>query len=334
LSHPNLKDVNSNKVEIGYSLMSEEHRPNDLVHYAQLAEQSGFTFATISDHFHPWTSQEGNSPFVWATIGGIAVATKKLRLGTAVTCPTMRIHPAIIAQAAATAASMLPDRFFLGVGTGENLNEHILGSIWPPIEIRRDMLEEAVEIIRELWKGKNTSYYGNFFVVENAKIYTLPPNPVPIYVAAEGPKMARVAGRIGDGLISTTPEGSFVRTFKKEAGEDDLPLYCQGTVCYAEDEASAKRIVYKQWPIVGIRGGLNWELPTPKLIEAAASILSEQQATKGVACGPDVTKHVEVIKKYLDAGFRKVAIHNIGPNQEEFFKFYKEKVIPQVLSTK
>jgi G6PDH family F420-dependent oxidoreductase len=330
LPHPKLDGIAPDEVEIGYSLMSEEHRPNELVHYAQIAEQSGFTFATISDHFHPWTSQEGNSPFVWATIGGIAVATKKLRLGTAVTCPTMRIHPAIIAQAAATAASMMPDRFFLGVGTGENLNEHILGSIWPSFEIRSSMLEEALEVIRELWKGKNTNYYGNFFVVENAKIYTLPENPVPIYVAAEGPKMARIAGRIGDGLISTTPNSSFIKTFREEAGEDDLPLYCQATVCYAEDEATAKQIVHKQWPIVGIPGELGRELPTPKFFEQAATLVTEDQATEGVACGPDVAKHVETIKKYLDAGFKKVSIHNVGPNQEEFFRFYQEKVLPEL----
>jgi G6PDH family F420-dependent oxidoreductase len=310
--------------------MSEEHRPNDLVRYAQLAEQSGFTFATISDHFHPWTSQEGNSPFVWATIGGIAVATKKLRLGTAVTCPIMRIHPAIVAQAAATAASMMPDRFFLGVGTGENLNEHIVGSNWPSFEVRSAMLEEAIDVIRELWKGKNTNYYGNFYVVENAKIYTLTENPVPIYVAAEGPKMASIAGEIGDGLISTTPDRSFIKSFKEKAGEENLPLCCQATVCYAQDEASAKRISHKQWPITGLPGNLTRELATPRLFEQAASLVTEEQATENVACGSDPKRHLEVIKTLLDAGFKKVSIHNIGPDQEEFFRFYKENILPEL----
>lgn len=324
-----MKGVNPDEVEIGYSLMSEEHRPNDLVHFAQLAEEAGFTFATISDHYHPWTNYEGNSPFVWATIGGIAHATKKLRVGTAVTCPTMRIHPAIIAQAAATAASMMPDRFFLGVGTGENLNEHILGSIWPPHEIRSDMLVEAVEVIRELWKGKTTSYYGDFYVVQNAKIYTLPENPVPIYVAAEGPKMAKTAGQIGDGLISTTPNGDFIKTFQEQAGES-LPLCSQATACYASTEDEGKKIVHKVWPIVGIPGELDRELPTPKFFEQTATLLTEDQATEGVACGNDPEKHLEAIKIYLDAGFKKVSVHNVGPNQEEFFKFYKERVIPKI----
>jgi G6PDH family F420-dependent oxidoreductase len=331
LSHIKMKDVDPDEVELGYSLMSEEHRPIDLVHYAQLAEDAGFTFATISDHYHPWTNEEGNSPFVWATIGGIAHATKKIRLGTAVTCPTMRIHPAIIAQAAATAASMMPDRFFLGVGTGENLNEHILGSIWPPHEIRSDMLVEAVEVIRELWKGKTTSYYGDFYVVQNARIYTLPENPVPIYVAAEGPKMAKTAGEIGDGLISTTPNGDFIKAFKEQAGES-LPLCSQATACYAASEAEGKKIVHKVWPIVGIPGELDRELPTPKFFEQAASLLTEDQATEGVACGNDPEKHLAAIKTYLDAGFRKVSVHNVGPNQEEFFRFYKEKIIPKIKS--
>jgi coenzyme F420-dependent glucose-6-phosphate dehydrogenase len=330
LVHVKQKNVDAGQVEIGYSLMSEEHRPNDLVHFAQLAEEAGFTFATISDHYHPWISQTGNSPFVWSVIGGVAHATKTLRLGTAVTCPTMRIHPAIIAQAAATAASMMPDRFFLGVGTGENLNEHILGSIWPPHEIRSAMLEEALEVIRKLWKGKNTSYYGNFYVVENAQIYTLPENPVPIIIAAEGPKTARIAGRLGDGLMSTTPDHSFIEAFKEEAGEDELPLYCQATVCYAQDEAVAKKTAYKQWPTSGLPGSLAWELPTPRFFEHAVSIVTEEQATKNMACGADPKRHLEIIKTYLDAGFKKIAIHNIGPRQEEFFRFYKEKIIPEI----
>jgi coenzyme F420-dependent glucose-6-phosphate dehydrogenase len=244
----------------------------------------------------------------------------------------MRIHPAIIAQAAATAASMMPDRFFLGLGTGENLNEHILGSVWPPHEIRSSMLEEAIDVIRELWSGKNTSYYGSYYVVEKAKIYTLPKNPIPIVVAAEGPKMARKAGEIGDGLMSTTPDKSFIAAFRKESEGEDLPLYCQATACYAKDEAQARKIAVKQWPITGLPGELTRELPTPKFFEQASTLVTEEAATKDVACGNDPERHLKAIKTFLDAGFRKVSIHNIGPNQEEFFKFYKEKVIPQVKS--
>jgi len=333
MAHVKLGNVDSKKIEIGYSLMSEEHMPDKLVEYAQLAEQSGFTFATISDHYHPWLDLQGQSPFVWSTIGAISQVTKTLRLGTAVTCPTMRIHPAIIAQAAATSAALMPDRFFLGVGTGENLNEHILGAFWPPHEIRSYMLEEALEVIRELWGGKNTSYYGNFYVVENARIYTLPEKPIPIYVAVEGPKMAALAGKIGDGLISTTPDGLFIEKFRSEGENDDLPCYCQVTVCYGEDEAKARQIALKQWPIPAIPGELDRELPTPKFFEVTAALVTEEKLVEQVACGPDPKKHMEAIQKYLDAGFKKVSVHNIGPNQEGFFKFYKEKIFPQLLES-
>ena len=188
--------------EIGYALSSEEHTPGDLVKNARRAEEAGFTFALISDHFHPWIDHQGHSPFVWGVIGGISQATQKLRLGTGVTCPTVRIHPAILSQAAATAAAMMPGRFFFGVGSGENLNEHILGDHWPPADIRLDMLEEAIEIIRRLWQGDQVSYWGNYYVVENARIYTLPEELPPIMVAAVGANAIELAGRLGDGLIS------------------------------------------------------------------------------------------------------------------------------------
>jgi G6PDH family F420-dependent oxidoreductase len=172
-------------VEIGYALSSEEHAPNDLICQAHQAEEAGFTFALISDHYHPWISRQGQSPFVWSVIGGIAQATQHLRLGTGVTCPTTRIHPAIIAQAAATAAVMMPGRFFLGVGAGENLNEHVLGDRWPPYELRRQMLEEAVEVIRLLLDGQTETYSGEFYLVEDARLFTVPAETLPIMLAAE-----------------------------------------------------------------------------------------------------------------------------------------------------
>jgi coenzyme F420-dependent glucose-6-phosphate dehydrogenase len=310
--------------------MSEEHTPNKLVNFAQLSEQAGFSYATISDHYHPWIEAQGHSSFVWATLGAISQATKSIRIGTAVTCPTIRIHPAIIAQAAASTASMMPGRFFLGVGTGENLNEHVLGLFWPAFEVRANMLEEAVEIIRTLWEGKLTSYYGNFYMVENAKIYTLPEKPIPIIVAAGGPKMASIAGKIGDGLITTAPDPELVEKFCSQARDFDLPLYCQATVCYAPTEREAVRIAHAQWPNAAIPGALSSELALPQFFEAASTLVTQEQITKEVACGPNLQKHVELIKNYLDAGYKKVTIHNIGPYQEEFFKFYKEHVIPAV----
>jgi len=199
--------------EFGYALSSEEHAPSDLVRLARRAEAAGFTFALISDHYHPWIDRQGHSPFVWSVVGGIAQATQRLMVGTGVTCPTMRIHPGIIAQAAATSAAMMPGRFFLGVGTGENLNEHIFGDRWPPHDRREQMLKEAVEIIRMLWKGDLVTYRGVFYTVENARIYTLPDQPQPIFMAASGPRAAEAAGRIADGFITTAPETDLLKGF-------------------------------------------------------------------------------------------------------------------------
>src|SRR5438552_4151297 len=199
--------------EFGYSLSSEEFGPNDLVRFASRAERVGFSFALISDHYHPWTRKQGQSPFVWSVIGAIAATTRKLRLGTGVTCPTIRIHPAIIAQAAATAAAMMPGRFFLGVGAGENLNEHVVGERWPSAAERKEMLEEAVAIIRLLWEGGNKSHRGDYFTVQNACVFTLPQKLPPIYVAAGGEKMAELAARIGDGLITAGDEEVVIKKF-------------------------------------------------------------------------------------------------------------------------
>ena len=205
-------------VEIGYSMSSEEHAPLDLVKYAKIAEDVGFSFALISDHYHPWISRQGHSPFVWSVIGAIATATDRLRVGTGVTCPLMRMHPAIVAQAAATAAAMMPGRFFLGVGTGENLNEHVLGEGWPDADTRRAMLEEAIDVLRALWSGGEQSHFGRFFTVDNARLYTLPDEPPQVMVAAGTRATAELAGRLGDGLIGTAPDSDLVAAFEHAGG--------------------------------------------------------------------------------------------------------------------
>jgi coenzyme F420-dependent glucose-6-phosphate dehydrogenase len=315
-------------MEIGYKLCSEEHKPNDLVRFAHQAEEVGFTFAMVSDHYHPWTDRQGQSAFVWSVIGAVAQATKKLRLGTGVTCPTMRIHPAIIAQAAATSTAMMPGRFFLGVGSGENLNEHILGAHWPPADIRQEMLEEAVEIIRLLWKGRQQSYYGNYYTVENARIYTLPDEPPPILVAAGGKKSAELAGRIGDGLIGTSPRKELLEQFA-EAGGDGKPSYGELTVCWAQDEAEARRTAFECWPIVAIKGELGQELPAPAHFEQAAEMVSEEDVAREVVCGPDPERHLAAIKKYADAGYDHIWVHQVGPDQEGFFEFYGREILPK-----
>jgi G6PDH family F420-dependent oxidoreductase len=316
-------------VEFGYALSSEEHAPTDLVRHARLAEDAGFTFALISDHFHPWTDAQGQSPFVWAVIGGIAQATERLRLGTGVTCPTVRVHPAIVAQAAATAAAMMPGRFFLGVGTGENLNEHILGQRWPAPAVRLEMLAEAIEVMRRLWEGGYRSHHGRHYTVENARVYTLPKDPTPIYVAAAGSSAAELAGRLGDGLISTAPDVKIVQTFER-AGGSGKPRYAQATVCWAQDEASARKTAHRLWAFSSLPGELSQELPTPAHFEQGAQVITEEMVAKSVVCGPDPARHVENIQQYIDAGFDHVYVHQIGPDQEGFMRFYQREVLPRL----
>jgi G6PDH family F420-dependent oxidoreductase len=314
--------------EIGYALSSEEHPAPDLVRYAQRAEEVGFPFALISDHFHPWVDKQGQSPFVWSVIGGIAATTKRLRLGTGVTCPTIRIHPTIIAQAAATAETMMPGRFFLGVGSGENLNEHIFGDPWPEAEIRLEMLEEAIDVIHLLWEGGNQSHHGPYYDVQNARIYSLPDEPPPIYVAASGEKAATLAGRLGDGFIGVAPEEEIVETFQK-AGGRGKPLYGQVTVCWADDEKEAIKTAHEWWPNVGIGGELNQELPLPRHFGQAAENVSEEDVAEAVACGPDPERHREMIQKFADAGYDHIYVHQVGPDQEGFFNFYEREILPK-----
>jgi G6PDH family F420-dependent oxidoreductase len=320
-------------MQLGYALSSEEHGPQDLVRHAAQAEAAGFEFALISDHFHPWIDRQGQSSFVWSVIGGIAQATERLQLGTGVTCPFMRTHPAIIAQAAATAAAMMPGRFFLGVGSGENLNEHIIGEHWPPVDVRQEMLEEAVEIIRELWQGRVTSHFGYYFVLENARLYTLPDEPPPIMMAAGGTEAAELAGRIADGLISTAPKAELVEAFEGEpdgAGESGRPRYCQLTVCWASDEASARRTAHEWWPNAALASPLKSELPLPAHFEAAAEKVTEDMVAEEVVCGPDPEKHLEKIHEMVEAGYDHVYIHQVGPDQEGFMRFYQAEIMPNL----
>ena len=316
-------------IELGYTLSSEEFPPLALVKHARMAEDAGFTFALISDHYHPWVDAQGHSPFVWSTIGGVAATTDRIRIGTGVTCPTVRIHPAIIAQAAATCAAMLPGRFFLGVGTGENLNEHITGERWPSANVRREMLEEAVWILRKLWTGENVDHEGAFYQVVDARIYTLPETPPEIYIAASGGMAAQLAGEIGDGLIATSPSEKLVQSFEQSGGQGK-PKYAQVTVCWAEDEASARKTAHEIWPNAAITGELSAELPLPRHFEQAAKMVTEDDTAKSIVCGPDPAKHIEKIRAYADAGYDHIYVHQVGPGQEGCVRFYQREVMPQL----
>jgi G6PDH family F420-dependent oxidoreductase len=314
--------------EIGYFLSSEEHGPNELVRFAALAERAGFRSAWISDHYHPWVERQGQSPFVWATLGGIATATERLRVTTAVTCPTVRIHPAVIAQAAATVACMLPGRFALGVGSGEALNEHILDTNWPEPPVRLEMLSEAVEVIRMLWKGGFHSHYGTHYRIRDARIYTLPDEPPPIVVSAFGPMSIRVAAEIGDGWATTKPDPSMVRAYVEAGGNG--PKTAGLKVCWGPDEEKARRLAYEVWPTEGVPGQLSQELPMPAHFEEAASLVTEDQIGEMVACGPDPERHAASIRTYLDAGFDEVYVSQIGPDQEGFLEFFNREVRPRL----
>jgi coenzyme F420-dependent glucose-6-phosphate dehydrogenase len=314
--------------EIGYALSSEEHPPKDLVRFAQRAEDSGFSFAAISDHYHPWVDAQGQSPFVWSVIGGIATTTSSLNLGTGVTCPTFRIHPAIIAQAAATASAMMPGRFFLGVGSGENLNEHILGDHWPPPPVRQDMLAEAVAVLRQLWEGGYQSFDGQFFTVENARIYTLPQELPAIVMAAAGPSAAELAGQVADGMWSVAPDAELVSTYEQAGGTG--PRYGQVKMCWAADQDEARKTVSEWWPNAGIGGELSQELPLPRHFEQAAALVTPDDLAEKVPMGPDPEQYVEQVKAFVDAGFTHVYLHQIGPDQEGFFDFFRRELAPRL----
>jgi G6PDH family F420-dependent oxidoreductase len=315
---------------LGYALSSEEHAPETLVANARAAEEAGFGFALISDHFHPWIERHPHSPFVWTVLGAIAQATDALQVGTGVTCPTIRIHPAIVAHAAATTARLAPGRFFLGVGTGENLNEHVHGDAWPEWDVRAEMLEEAVAVIRGLWRGTTMSHRGRHYTVQNARLFTLPDELPPIHVAAGGPDMARLAGRIGDGFIGTGPEPGLIEEFRASGG--DGPRFGQVTMCWAASEAEARRIAHDWWPTAALHGEVKQELPNPAQFTDLVSIVTEDQVAEEVSCGPDAEVHLARIRAYLDAGYDHVYLHQVGPDQRGFMDFARSDLLPELAS--
>ena len=310
-------------VEIGYFLSSEEHGPTALVEQARMAADAGMRSVWISDHYHPWIDAQGESPFVWSVIGAIA-ATTDLRVTTAVTCPTMRIHPAVVAQAAATSSLLLAGRFELGVGSGENLNEHIFGDYWPPTDIRLEMLEEAVQVMRKLWSGDEISHHGTHYTVEDARIYSRPEHPVPVLVSGFGPKATEVAARIGEGYVQTSPDKELVDLYKRSGGQG--PITGAMKLCWGEDEHACAELAHKLWKSSGLAGQLAQELRTPKMFEDASELVTVEMTAKATPCGPAVEPIVEQVQKYVDAGFDRVYLNQIGPNQKGFFDFYTREL--------
>jgi G6PDH family F420-dependent oxidoreductase len=309
----------------GYFLSCEEYGPKELVRQARMAEQAGFEALWISDHFHPWNSEQGQSPFVWSVIGALSEAVS-LPVTTAVTCPTIRMHPAVVAQAAATAAVQLDGKFVLGVGSGEALNEHILGDAWPSAGQRLEMLEEAVHLIRELHKGEEISHHGTYYDVVDAQIWTRPDKPVPIYVSAFGPQATELAARIADGYCNTSPDAELIHLYREAGGKG--PAQAGMKVCWAPTEEEGVRTARRVWGNSLLGGQLAQTLPRPQDFEAAVEPIGEEAAAEKYACGPDAKVHIEAARPYLEAGFDELYVSQIGGHHEEFFELWAGEVLP------
>jgi G6PDH family F420-dependent oxidoreductase len=314
-------------MRIGYFLSCEEYTPAELVEQAKAAADAGFEGLWISDHFHPWNNEQGNSPFVWSVIGAISQVCD-LPVTTAVTCPIIRTHPAIIAQAAATSAEMLGGRFTLGVGTGEALNEHILGDVWPSADVRLEMLEEAVALIRELWKGEVVTTEGKHYQVDHARIYNVPETPPEIYVSGFGPKATDLAAKIGDGFINTAPDDELLTRFKEASG--GKPAQAGAKVAFAPTREEGWEHAHRLWPNAGLPGEMAQILPTPEHFQQATQLVTEEMTRESVVAGNDPAEHLEQVKQYADAGFDALYVANMGPHYREMIAFYGEQIIPEL----
>jgi G6PDH family F420-dependent oxidoreductase len=313
-------------MRIGYFLSSEEYTPAELIEQAKGAERAGFSALWISDHYHPWVDAQGQSPFVWSTIGALSQACS-LPITTAVTCPTVRIHPAVIAQAAATSAVLTGAKFRLGIGTGEALNEHIFGDAWPEADVRLEMLEEAVEIMRGLWQGGNYSYRGKHYTVENARIYTLPETPVEILVSGFGPKAVDVAARIGDGYITTSPDPDLLQRFRDGSG--GKPAQGGSKVAWAPTAEEGWQHAHRLWANAGVPGELAQVLPSPRHFEQVSALVTEESTRDTVPAGPDPEVHVAALREYEDAGFEEAYVSNMGPHWRDMIEAYGREVLPR-----
>jgi len=313
-------------IKLGYKLMTEEHGPAALVRNAQRAEAAGFDFAAISDHFSPWVEEQGHAPFAWSVLGAIAQATRRIGLMTAVTCPIMRYHPAVIAQAAATVGLLSDDRFTLGLGAGERLNEHVVGAGWPGRIERHERLAEAIDIIRGLLDGTRESYRGRHFALDHARLYDRPQRKVPIALAAGGPKAAALAAQKADALVGTDPEGALIAAYRGAGGAG--PRYCEVALCYAASEDAARTTAhrYHRWALGG------WpvlpELPDTGGFAAASQHVTPESVAEEISCGPSVDRHLEAIDAYVKAGFDHVILVQVGPEQDAFIELFERALAP------
>jgi G6PDH family F420-dependent oxidoreductase len=314
----------------GYTLMTEQSGPRQIVDYAGAAERAGFDFEVMSDHYFPWLDEQGHAAYAWSMMGAVTQVTERVELMTYVTCPIMRYHPAVVAQKAATIGLLSDNRFTLGLGSGENLNEHVTGEWWPPSEVRREMLEEAVDVIRKLWEGRTVEHLGKHFTVDNARIYSLPEEPPAIIFAASGEPGAELAGRVGDGLIGIEASTELVHAFA-EAGGAGKPCHGEMAVCVAPDRDEALRIAHAQWAAPGATPPrLSAKLRVAADFQAVADLVTEEQVAEKVVCGADPDEHLARIEEFADAGFDHVFVHQVGDDQETFFRFYEDEILPRV----
>ena len=311
-------------MRIGYKLATEAFGPAELIRQAVLAEEAGFDFVEMSDHYHPWLEAQGHSAFTWSVLPVIAAKTKRIGLATGVTCPSVRYHPAIIAQAAATMALVSDGRFTLGVGAGERLNEHVVGLGFPAERMRHERFREALEIIRLLWRGGYRSYEGKHLQLEDARVFDLPDKLPVIAVAASGPVSARIAAELGDGLFATEPDGDLVSSWQNLGGSG--PAYAEMPLAWAADEDKAAQAVLEKSRFALTGWKVMAELPNPVNFEAATASITADQVKSQFACGPDASRHLEVARQFADAGFDHLVAMNAGPDPDGFMDFFAREL--------
>jgi G6PDH family F420-dependent oxidoreductase len=311
--------------EFGYTMMTEQSPPDQLVRDLVNAEAAGFDFSVISDHYQPWLAEQGHSGYAWSILGAAAQATERIPLMTYVTCPILRYHPAVVAQKAATMQILSGGRFRLGLGAGENLNEHVVGKGWPMVGVRHEMLAEAVDIIAGLFDGEESfNYRGKHYDVESAKLWDLPDERVPIGIAVSGPASCRLAGEKGDVLVAVQPEKELVEMFDA-AGGSGKPRVGQVAIAYDEDRDAAVQRAHEQFRWFGLGWKVNADLPGPPGFEGATQFVKPDDISEQLSCGPDVEEHVEAIRPFVDAGFTEVALVQIGADQQDAFMPWAEK---------
>ncbi len=312
-------------MEFGYTLMSEEHGPLELLEIAERAEAAGFAFLVQSDHFHPWVPEQKHSPNAWTVLGGVAARTSTIELQTFVTCPIIRYHPAIVAQQAATLACMSNGRFTLGVGAGERLNEHVVGMGWPPVDLRHEMLDEALIVIRQLWSGGYQSFHGKHFDLEDARLFDLPAQPTKIDVAVSGEESLELAIKHGDGLIATSPVPELIEKFRASHG-DSSHATTQLPVLYGPNVDDALQVAHRQFRWSALGWKVQAELPNPINFDAASKYVRRQDLAATIPHGPDVDTYVEAVRDMSDAGFDRLAFVQIGEDQNAFFDFWHREL--------